>query len=90
MLTVGKILRTARIKRQMTVPQIARKVGISQRYVGFLEGDRPSHFSERLFDKFCKVLKIRAPHKTELDKQRKILNKRVLKVTRSYAKAAKK
>lgn len=45
--TIGNLIRRAREKKGLTREEAAKKIGISPRYFGFLEGDRYAHISPK-------------------------------------------
>lgn len=58
-LTIGPIIRLARVKANLTTEQAAKKLGISTHYVGHLERSDLVHLSDDLVDRLAKQL--RAP-----------------------------
>ena len=48
--TLGLVLREARHQHELSQEELARRLGISQRYVSELEGGKPGILMQRLFE----------------------------------------
>lgn len=59
--SIGSILKTTRVNKNLTRPQLAKKVKLSESYLGHLERDFPIRFSPRLEGEF-KKLGFKIPH----------------------------
>lgn len=57
--TIGKMLRNARLKQEMTQAELAKKVGVCSGLISHLENDSHIHLSEKLALKL--IAKAKAP-----------------------------
>jgi len=69
---LGKTIRDAREKKDMTREQLAKKLGITEKFLGVLEyGSRYHSISERIRSEINKILKTKISEKSLLDHNRR-------------------